>query len=95
MDFLGICLVIRTIETRLVPYSTRNIDLPVPDFGFGTIESNTSVNAAAATEKNDTNETNGTNKRKAKHLGEHIVAKRDDEIRGHTAFLTFAAKFFY
>ncbi|KAL4168947.1 hypothetical protein KRP22_009876 [Phytophthora ramorum] len=94
---------IRTIETRLVPYNSRRIDLPVPDFGFG---KKAKPENAAAVEEGDVVKTeeekeqerkkNGGRKRKyvAGGVGEHIVAKKDDEIRGHTAYLTFATKFF-
>ncbi|KAI9915000.1 hypothetical protein PsorP6_007761 [Peronosclerospora sorghi] len=100
---------IRTIETRLVPYNSRRIDLPVPDFGFET-NGKTSKEAATiakADEKLEDNSTSnedekgkGTKRcsgRKRKYVpggvGQHIVAKKDDEIRGHTAYLTFATKF--
>ncbi|KAG7376437.1 tRNA (adenine(58)-N(1))-methyltransferase catalytic subunit trmt61a [Phytophthora pseudosyringae] len=102
--------VIRTIETRLVPYNSRRIDLPVPDFGFGK-KVKTENGATAATdvqkevgedsaktdeEKEKERKKNGGRKRKyvPGGVGEHIVAKKDDEIRGHTAYLTFANKFF-
>ncbi|KAG6950924.1 hypothetical protein JG687_00013943 [Phytophthora cactorum] len=100
---------IRTIETRLVPYNSRRIDLPVPDFGFG-IKVKTENGSAASTvneqkeedsikteeEKEKERKKNGGRKRKyvPGGVGEHIVAKKDDEIRGHTAYLTFATKFF-
>ncbi|EGZ05613.1 hypothetical protein PHYSODRAFT_533988 [Phytophthora sojae] len=102
---------IRTIETRLVPYNSRRIDLPVPDFGFGKkvkTENGAAAAAAAAeaakqaeedaakTEEEKERKKNGGRKRKyvPGGVGEHIVAKKDDEIRGHTAYLTFATKFF-
>ncbi|KAF4319092.1 hypothetical protein BBO99_00006754 [Phytophthora kernoviae] len=110
---------IRTIETRLVPYNSRLIDLPVPDFGFGK-KVKTATGAAATSEGNgqkdseeDSSKGSATDKtednddqpkqkktagRKRKYvpggMGDHIVAKKDDEIRGHTAYLTFATKFF-
>ncbi|KAL3657620.1 hypothetical protein V7S43_017424 [Phytophthora oleae] len=97
---------IRTIETRLVPYNSRRIDLPVPDFGFGKKVKTNSGDANATPETEEANKTeeekekerkkNGGRKRKyvPGGVGEHIVAKKDDEIRGHTAYLTFATKFF-
>ncbi|CAI5710822.1 unnamed protein product [Hyaloperonospora brassicae] len=100
---------IRTIETRLVPYNSRRIDLPVPDFGFGKKVKAVNGDAAAEGLKREVDEddgqvekgTKGQTKvadRKRKYVpggvGEHIVAKKDDEIRGHTAYLTFATKFF-
>ncbi|POM65189.1 tRNA (adenine-N(1)-)-methyltransferase catalytic subunit [Phytophthora palmivora] len=98
---------IRTIETRLVPYNSRRIDLPVPDFGFGkkiktdngTTASTTDVQELEEdlkTEEEKERKKNGGRKRKyvPGGVGEHIVAKKDDEIRGHTAYLTFATKFF-
>lgn len=87
------CLVvIRTIETRLVPYSSRVIELPVPSFE----EPYTAPTpAAASADKNAAAPVAGRKRRlTGKGEGEHIVAKKDDEIRGHTAFLTFASKFF-
>lgn len=104
----SLMLVIRTIETRLVPYSSRNIDLPVPDFGFPKkteAEPTTENGSAASTpeegKSDDAGKTESSGpvvgrKRKynGKSVGEHIVAKKDDEIRGHTAYLTFATKFF-
>jgi hypothetical protein len=98
--------VIRTIETRLVPYNSRRIDLPVPDFGFGKKAKTENGAAAGKEEETDAVKTkeeeekerkkNGGRKRKyvPGGVGEHIVAKKDDEIRGHTAYLTFATKFF-
>ncbi|GMF25801.1 unnamed protein product [Phytophthora lilii] len=100
-------------QTRLVPYNSRRIDLPVPDFGFGK-KAKTENGAAAAVaaeagqkqaeeeaakteeEKEKERKKNGGRKRKyvPGGVGEHIVAKKDDEIRGHTAYLTFATKFF-
>eukprot|EP00644_Phytophthora_capsici_P007190 jgi/Phyca11/112772/e_gw1.22.50.1 len=71
----------------------------------GEIKVKTNNGDAAATE-DDANKTeeekekerkkNGGRKRKyvPGGVGEHIVAKKDDEIRGHTAYLTFATKFF-
>ncbi|RLN06102.1 hypothetical protein BBJ28_00004668 [Nothophytophthora sp. Chile5] len=116
---------IRTIETRLVPYNSRLIDLPVPDFGFGKkAKTNGTASTAkttgngqakevandsgvgeSATDKTeeDNEETKQQTKQKATGrkrkyvpggVGDHIVAKKDDEIRGHTAYLTFATKFF-
>ncbi|CAH0519857.1 unnamed protein product [Peronospora belbahrii] len=102
---------IRTIETRLVPYNSRRIDLPVPDFGFGKkVSTRTEATKMTCVEKElnedmskDTKEEkelerkkNGGCKRKyiPGGVGDHIVAKKDDEIRGHTAYLTFATKFF-
>lgn len=82
---------IRTIETRLVPYSSRVIELPVPSFD----EPYTAPTPAA--DKDATTATAVTGRKRrltGKNEGEHIVAKKDDEIRGHTAFLTFASKFF-
>ncbi|KAG6949867.1 hypothetical protein JG688_00014451 [Phytophthora aleatoria] len=108
MVFLDLPM-IRTIETRLVPYNSRRIDLPVPDFGFG-IKVKTENGSAASTvneqkeedstkteeEKEKDHKKNGGRKRKyvPGGVGEHIVAKKDDEIRGHTAYLTFATKLF-
>ncbi|CEG38010.1 s-adenosyl-l-methionine-dependent methyltransferases superfamily protein [Plasmopara halstedii] len=97
---------IRTIETRLVPYNSRRIDLPVPDFGFGKKVKTENGSASSTMNEQDINSTimddetegksNGGRKRKyvPGGVGEHIVAKKDDEIRGHTAYLTFATKFF-
>ncbi|KAF1318113.1 tRNA methyltransferase, partial [Globisporangium splendens] len=89
---------IRTIETRLVPYSARNIDLPTPDFGFENKTEAAEANGAgsAPSAEDDSPKPVTGQKRKAsdKHIGEHLVAKKYDEIRGHTAFLTFASKFF-
>lgn len=104
---------IRTIETRLVPYNSRLIDLPVPDFGFGKKvktasgaakkeESDESAKDSATDKTEESNDGEGKQKktpgRKRKYVpggsGDHIVAKKDDEIRGHTAYLTFATKFF-
>ncbi|ETV94742.1 hypothetical protein H310_11704 [Aphanomyces invadans] len=67
---------IRTIETRLMPYSARTVHLPVPSF----------------------EEEYQRGKRKAEDQADDskpklTLAKRDDEMRGHTAFLTFAFKF--
>lgn len=94
---------IRTIETRLVPYNSRRIDLPVPDFGFGK-KAKTENGATCLTESEQDTKTDEEKEhkkdggRKRKYVpggvGEHIVAKKDDEIRGHTAYLTFATKFF-
>ncbi|GMF52354.1 unnamed protein product [Phytophthora fragariaefolia] len=95
----------------LVPYNSRRIDLPVPDFGFGKKVKTENGAAAAAEaaqmqaeedaakteeEKEKERKKNGGRKRKyvPGGVGEHIVAKKDDEIRGHTAYLTFATKFF-
>lgn len=101
--------VIRTIETRLVPYSARNIDLPVPNFGVAkkAEESTDEQGNDAATQETNGNAEKQDEKQegaagvvgrkrklKGKSVGEHIVAKKDDEIRGHTAYLTFATKFF-
>lgn len=106
--------VIRTIETRLVPYSSRNIDLPVPDFGFAKKEAEPAAaspsgdgesadstsqqedSADTADDKQQSAERVTGKKRKlnGKSVGAHVVAKKDDEIRGHTAYLTFATKFF-
>uniref|UniRef100_A0AAV1VAA6 tRNA (adenine(58)-N(1))-methyltransferase n=1 Tax=Peronospora matthiolae TaxID=2874970 RepID=A0AAV1VAA6_9STRA len=100
---------IRTIETRLVPYNSRRIDLPVPDFGFE--KQKDAVNGTVSAEELtvDLGQDGGDLKavqtkrtkivdRKRKYVpggvGEFIVAKKDDEIRGHTAYLTFATKFF-
>lgn len=111
LGFVGGGAVIRTIETRLVPYNSRRIDLPVPDFGFGkkVKTENGSVttmgdvdkeaeqdSAKTQEEKEQERKKNGGRKRKyvPGGVGEHIVAKKDDEIRGHTAYLTFATKFF-
>ncbi|KAE9007590.1 hypothetical protein PR001_g15683 [Phytophthora rubi] len=98
---------IRTIETRLVPYNSRRIDLPVPDFGFGkkvktengaveAVKVEKETPAKTEEEKEKERKKNGGRKRKyvPGGVGEHIVAKKDDEIRGHTAYLTFATKFF-
>ncbi|KAF1774146.1 S-adenosyl-L-methionine-dependent methyltransferase [Phytophthora cactorum] len=91
---------IRTIETRLVPYNSRRIDLPVPDFGFG-IKVKTE-NGSAASTVNEQKEEDSTRQRRKRRRNarrmvaasaKHIVAKKDDEIRGHTAYLTFATNF--
>ncbi|TDH67723.1 hypothetical protein CCR75_001949 [Bremia lactucae] len=98
---------IRTIETRLVPYNSRRIDLPVPDFGFGQKVNPKKDGESIILDEQTERDTPGIDEEK-KHLkvderkrkyvpggvGEHIVAKKDDEIRGHTAYLTFATKFF-
>lgn len=100
---LSSAAVIRTVETRLVPYSARNIDLPTPDFGFEKAaasddqpseESEAPRSDTAATTEEPTKVTGQKRKLNDKHVGEHLVAKKYDEIRGHTAFLTFASKFF-
>lgn len=81
---------VRTIETRLVPYSSRVIELPVPSFD----EPYTAPTPEAA-DKDAAAPVAGRKRRlTGKGEGDHIVAKKDDEIRGHTAFLTFASKFF-
>lgn len=98
--------VIRTIETRLVPYSARNIDLPVPNFGVASKADDSTDEATDEQASNGGADAQGDKqdgaaavvgrkrKLKGKSLGEHVVAKKDDEIRGHTAYLTFATKFF-
>ena len=93
----------------MVPYNSRRIDLPVPDFGFGKQVKAVNGDVAADALKREVDEdgghvekgTKGRTKvadRKRKYVpggvGEYIVAKKDDEIRGHTAYLTFATKFF-
>ncbi|CAI5725267.1 unnamed protein product [Peronospora effusa] len=94
---------IRTIETRLIPYNSRRIDLPVPDFGFGKKVQTKNGTATLTDVENELEEETEQERkkiggRKRKYVpggvGEHIVAKKDDEIRGHTAYLTFATKFF-
>ena len=94
---------IRTIETRLIPYNSRRIDLPVPDFGFEKKEltkneATTMTDSANELEEDTEQERKKNGGRKRKYVpggvGKHIVAKKDDEIRGHTAYLTFATKFF-
>jgi hypothetical protein len=98
--------VIRTIETRLVPYSARSIDLPVPNFGIASKTDDLTDEATDEQTSNGEADTQGDKqdgatavvgrkrKLKGKSVGEHIVGKKDDEIRGHTAYLTFATKFF-
>lgn len=104
---------IRTIETRLIPYTARRIDLPTPDFGFAKaattspsdatetpeaaeavedVKKSSDSSAKDASESEEAKSSSGPKKRRWN--GEHVVAKKDDEIRGHTAFLTFACKFF-
>ncbi|TMW57700.1 hypothetical protein Poli38472_014303 [Pythium oligandrum] len=95
---------IKTIETRLVPFSSRSVDLPVPDFGFDTAASSSTESSKPAT---DSAESNGNESAESasqpsakkrringKSVGDNLVARKDNEIRGHTAFLTFASKFF-
>jgi hypothetical protein len=104
-----------------VPFSARRVDLPTPDFGFGTdtaagtsstkaedgltkndstAESNGNDDSSATDEatKTETDETPVVSAKKrrlnAKFTGDTIVARKDVDIRGHTAFLTFASKFF-
>lgn len=91
------CAVIRTIETRLIPYQSRKIDLPTPDFGLSadsTTQSADAVTLAATESTSSGEEMKAPGGKKRRFNGEHVVAKKDDEIRGHTAFLTFAVKFF-
>ncbi|KDO32080.1 hypothetical protein SPRG_03299 [Saprolegnia parasitica CBS 223.65] len=78
---------IRTIETRLMTYTARTVTLPVPDFGTS--------DAAVA---NAIAEASGEKRKRMPEgpeaeLPTHTLAKRDEEMRGHTAFLTFAYKF--
>ncbi|EQC28142.1 hypothetical protein SDRG_14099 [Saprolegnia diclina VS20] len=78
---------VRTIETRLMTYTARTVTLPVPDFG--------SSDAAIA---NAIAEASGEKRKRVPEVPEselptHTLAKRDEEMRGHTAFLTFAYKF--
>ena len=96
--FFVLCIVvIRTIETRLVSYNSRRIDLPVPDFGFGKQKDAVNGTATAEEQKVDLGQDGGELKavqtkqtkivdRKRKYVpggvGEFIVAKKDDEIRG-------------
>lgn len=91
-----------------MPYTARNIHLPTPDFGFkkepATAASSAADAAAATTNGSSVSEKtaeamqeNGAKSapsKKRRYDGAHVVAKKDDEIRGHTAFLTFAFKFF-
>ncbi|TYZ68917.1 hypothetical protein PybrP1_012255 [[Pythium] brassicae (nom. inval.)] len=91
---------IRTIETRLIPYQSRRIDLPTPDFGLS-VETVTSTTGASTSSSSATIESASSGEeakapggKKRRFTGEYVVAKKDDEIRGHTAFLTFAVKFF-
>ncbi|CAK4070478.1 unnamed protein product [Aphanomyces euteiches] len=70
---------VRTIETRLMPYSTRTVTLPLPSF--------TEEYQRKQKRSHEESEVE-TNQELALKL-----AKRDDEMRGHTAFLTFAYKF--
>jgi hypothetical protein len=83
-------IVIKTIETRLVPYSARNIDLPVPDFGDKFHESEQAPPSSSEKQEDD----DVVGKKRKRFVGDHVVSKKDSEIRGHTAFLTFATKFF-
>ncbi|KAF0735962.1 hypothetical protein AaE_009044 [Aphanomyces astaci] len=71
---------VRTIETRLMPYSARTVALPVPSF-----EVEYQRVKRKAVEDEVENEAD-----KPKTV---TLAKRDEEMRGHTAFLTFAYKF--
>ncbi|OQR94646.1 tRNA (adenine-N(1)-)-methyltransferase catalytic subunit [Achlya hypogyna] len=76
---------IRTIETRLMTYTARYVSMPVPDFGANA----TIAQVDAATgEKRKRGE-----KPEAPEKDQLTLAKRDEEMRGHTAFLTFAYKF--
>ncbi|KAJ0406648.1 hypothetical protein P43SY_009759 [Pythium insidiosum] len=84
---------IKTIETRLVPYSARRVDLPTPDFGFDSAESTD----ATANDDSASDAAPSSKKRRlvnGKSVGDSLLARKDQEIRGHTAFLTFASKFF-
>lgn len=92
-----------------MPYTARNIHLPTPDFGFEK-EPTAATAAAAVAEPTAIETNDSTSERteeatqengskppafkKRRYDGAHVVAKKDDEIRGHTAFLTFAFKFF-
>ncbi|OQR99325.1 tRNA (adenine-N(1)-)-methyltransferase catalytic subunit [Thraustotheca clavata] len=79
---------IRTIETRLMTYCSRTVPLPVPNFGFD--------DQTTTPEQVESNDAQVGEKRKLEEDSAaqgHTFAKRDDEMRGHTAFLTFAYKF--
>ncbi|CCI40062.1 unnamed protein product [Albugo candida] len=77
---------IKTMETRVTPFSVRNADSKILKTPVEVrLETNESTNIERL-------------KKRQKHYDiqtvQHLVAKKDDEIRGHTAFLTFACKFF-
>ncbi|KAF1774150.1 S-adenosyl-L-methionine-dependent methyltransferase [Phytophthora cactorum] len=97
---------IRTIETRLVPYNSRRIDLPVPDFGFG-IKVKTENGSAASTvneqKEEDSTRRGGKEKERKKNGGrkrKYVPAvwestswpRRTTKSRTH-AYLTFATNF--
>lgn len=82
----SIFVVIKTMETRVTPFSVRNADSKLLKTPVEVrLETNESTNIERL-------------KKRQKHYDiqtvQHLVAKKDDEIRGHTAFLTFACKFF-
>ncbi|KAF0690584.1 Aste57867_18031 [Aphanomyces stellatus] len=72
---------VRTIETRLMPYSARTVTLPIPSFEEEYQRSAAKRKLADETQVEVDKSTT------------HTLAKRDEEMRGHTAFLTFAYKF--
>nr|CCA16504.1 tRNA (adenineN(1))methyltransferase catalytic subunit putative [Albugo laibachii Nc14] len=80
---------IKTIETRVIPYSVRNIEskvLKCPEEEEKVASNGLQIIESIRLKKRQ--------KQFDAQMIPNLVAKKDDEIRGHTAFLTFACKFF-
>lgn len=77
---------IKTIETRLIPYTARTAELMIPDFGGEAMETPEELQTRLRAKKRKLVDGQG--------IKQTLAAKKDTDIRGHTAFLTFASKFF-